>query len=178
MHLPLRAQGATLTDEEAKILDDEFFLSNPLSHFSSRVSMLLKTARSNYEANPENEPEFFKALGLDRADTALKFDARHRSVQVAIDALSLRHQAAEALTRFIYARVAAAPRDGDAKSTWLAIAGSPTPMIRSSKPTRRRSMQTRADSSSCSSSPALLLRGRSWELLRRRWHGRITPCGC
>ncbi|WP_168698743.1 hypothetical protein [Gordonia paraffinivorans] len=55
MHLPLRAQGATLTDEEAKILDDEFFLSNPLSHFSSRVSMLLKTARSNYEANPENE---------------------------------------------------------------------------------------------------------------------------
>jgi len=101
MHLPIRAQGTTLTDEQAKILDDEFFLSNPLSHFSSRVSMLLETARSSYEASPENEPEFFKTLGLDSADSALKFDAQHRSVQVAIDALSLRHQAAEALTRFI-----------------------------------------------------------------------------
>lgn len=117
MHLPIRAQGTTLSDEQAKILDDEFFLSNPLSHFSSRVSMLLETARSNYEASPESEPEFFKALGLDRADMALKFDTQHRSVQAAIDALSLRHQAAEALTRFIYARVAATPRDGDAKCT-------------------------------------------------------------
>ena len=88
MHLPIRAQGTTLTDEQAKVLDDEFFLANPLSHFSSRVSMLLETARSSYEASPENEPEFFNALGLDSADTALKFDARHRSVQVAIDALS------------------------------------------------------------------------------------------
>lgn len=130
MHLPIRAQGTTLTDEQAKILDDEFFLSNPLSHFSSRVSMLLETARSSYEASPENEPEFFKTLGLDSADSALKFAPQHRSVQVAIDALSLRHQAAEALTRFIYARVAAAPRDSDAKSTWLAIADSPTPMIK------------------------------------------------
>ncbi|KAB1640690.1 hypothetical protein [Gulosibacter chungangensis] len=130
MHLPIRAQGTTLTDEQAKILDDEFFLSNPLSHFSSRVSMLLETARSSYEATPENEPEFFNALGLDSADTALKFDAQHRSVQVAIDALSLRHQAAEALTRFIYARVAATPRKGDAKSTWLAVADSPTPMTK------------------------------------------------
>ncbi|WP_188741788.1 hypothetical protein [Agromyces bauzanensis] len=130
MHLPIQAQATTLTPEQAKILDDEFFVSDPLSHFSSRASMLLETARSSYEANPENEPEFFKALGLDGADSALGFDTQHRSVQVAIDALSLRHQAAEALTRFIYARVAATPRPGDAKSTWLAIADSPTSMIK------------------------------------------------
>lgn len=129
MHLPIRAQGTTLTNEQAKTIDDEFFLSNPLSHFSSRISMLLETARSKYEANPENEREFFEALGLHNAGTALKFDTQHRSVQVAIDALSLRHQAAEALTRFIYARVAATPRDRDAKSNWLAIADSPTRMI-------------------------------------------------
>ncbi|SJM65112.1 hypothetical protein CZ774_13370 [Frigoribacterium sp. JB110] len=29
MHLPLRAQGTTLTEEQAKMLDDEFFRSNP-----------------------------------------------------------------------------------------------------------------------------------------------------
>ncbi|MCL3776629.1 MULTISPECIES: hypothetical protein [unclassified Actinomyces] len=129
MHLPLHAQDTTLTNEQAKILDDEFFRSDPLAHFSSRVSMLLETARSNYEASPKSEPEFFKALGLDNADSALKFDTQHRSIQVAIDALSLRHQAAEALIRFIYARVAAEPRRGDAKCTWLAIADSPTRMI-------------------------------------------------
>ncbi|WP_431826194.1 hypothetical protein [Microbacterium algeriense] len=130
MHLPIQAQATTLEPEQAKILDDEFFLSDPLSHFSARITMLLEASRSDYEASPENEPEFFRALGLEGADAALHFDGQHRRVQVAVDALSLRHQAAEALTRFIYARVAATPRSGDAASTWLAIADSPTPMIK------------------------------------------------
>lgn len=130
MHLPIRAQGTCLTDEQAKILDDEFFLSNPLDHFASRIAMLLETSRSTYEATPESESDFFSALGLEGAATVLKFNAQNRSVQVAIDALALRHQAAEALMRFVYARVAAEPRPGDARSTWLAIADSPTPMVK------------------------------------------------
>lgn len=130
MHLPIQAQGTTLTEEQAKILDDEFFLSDPIGHFASRATMLLEASHSNYKATPANETEFFNALSLDGADTALEFDDRHRSVQVAVDALSLRHQAAEALTRFIYARVAATRREGDATSTWLAIADSPTSMIK------------------------------------------------
>ena len=129
MHLPIQAQATTLKPEQAKILDDEFFLSDPLGHFSARITMLLEASRSDYEASPENEAEFFRALGLEGAGAALQFDAQHRRVQVAVDALSLRHQAAEALTRFIYARVAATPRSGDAASIWLAIADSPTPMI-------------------------------------------------
>ncbi|MPV49231.1 hypothetical protein GCG21_04275 [Pseudactinotalea sp. HY160] len=130
MHLPIQAQATTLEPELAKILDDELFLSNPLGHFSARITMLLEASRSDYQASPEVEAEFFRSLGLEGADAVLHFDVKHRRVQVAVDALSLRHQAAEALTRFIYARVAATPRSGDAASIWLAIADSPTPMIK------------------------------------------------
>ncbi|WP_161794564.1 hypothetical protein [Demequina globuliformis] len=125
MHLSIKAEGTTLTAQQAKILDDEFFLSDPFSHFTSRIAMLLETNHSDYQATPDKAGEFFDALGLDNAESVLGFNKERRSVQVAIDALSLRHQVAEALTRFIYARVAAVPRPGDARSTWLAIADSP-----------------------------------------------------
>lgn len=129
MHLPIQAQATTLSAEQAKVLDDEFFRANPLSHFASRATMLLEASRSTYRATPTNEPEFFDALGLVDAETALEFDGQQRSTQVAVDALSLRHQAAEALARFIYARVVATPAPGDAPCTWLAIADSPTNII-------------------------------------------------
>lgn len=129
MYLPISAQGVNLTAEQAKILDDEFYLSNPFDHFASRITMLLETSTSEYKATPSNQPKFFEALGLVDAELALDFDLQNRSVQVAADSISLRHQAAEALARFIYARVAAKPRNGDATSTWLAVADSPTRMV-------------------------------------------------
>lgn len=130
MLLPIQAQARALNAENANILDDEFFLSDPLGHFAARITMLLEASRSSYQATSESEADFFRALGLEGTDAVLNIDSRHRPVQVALDALSLRHQAAEALTRFIYARVAATPRSEDAESTWLAIADSPTPMIK------------------------------------------------
>lgn len=129
MFLNLRPQGRHLTDEQAKTLDDEFFLSNPLSHFTSRIATLLEADRADRKPDADNEPEFFHALGLADADDALTFSKRERNIQVAIDAVALRHQAAEALTRFIYGVAAATPKPGDAKCIWLAIADSPTRMI-------------------------------------------------
>lgn len=140
--------------------------------------MLLETGRSGYQATPNTEPEFFDALGLQGADSPLGFDARHRRVQVAVDALSLRHQAAEALTRFIYARVPAAPRAGDAKSTWLAIADSPTSMINVIEPTRQRSMRIRSDSWPYSSRVAPTLSSACMMLRRQRLPGQTTRFGC
>ncbi len=91
--------------------------------------MLLESSRSIRQSSIENEPEFYKALGIKEAEITLNLDTRQRGLQVAVDALALRHQAAEALTRFIYALTAAKPHAGDAESVWLAISDSPTQMI-------------------------------------------------
>jgi len=69
------------------------------------------------------------ALGLTKTDQLLVFEEQDRRLQVAVEALSLRHQAAEALLRFMYAVTAAKPKEGDAPSTWLAIADSPNALI-------------------------------------------------
>lgn len=129
MHLPLRTQGTTLTEEQAKMLDDEFLRSNPLGHFSSRIAALLETERSSVRPTSESNSAFFNALGLTESESLLGFNDQERRVQTALEALTLRHQAAEALTRFVYALAASKPRGGDARCIWLAIADSPIRMI-------------------------------------------------
>ncbi|AZZ48455.1 hypothetical protein C5E02_03760 [Rathayibacter rathayi] len=129
MHLHLRADSVHLSESHAKALDDEFFLSHPAAYFGSRISSLLAADRSAAAAAPADEPEFFAALGLTKTDTLPSFEEQDRSLQVAVEALSLRHQAAEALMRFMYAVTAAKLKEGDAPSTWLAIADSPTKLV-------------------------------------------------
>lgn len=129
MHLNLRADSVHLSENHAKVLDDEFFLSHPAAYFASRISSLLSAARSVAPPTPADEPDFFDALGLTNTDLLLLFDEQDRRVQIAVEALSLRHQAAEALLRFMYAVTAAKPRQGDAASTWLAVADSPNALI-------------------------------------------------
>lgn len=129
MHLHLRADSIHLSKSHAKVLDDEFFLSHPAAYFASRISSLLATEHSAAAATPGDEPEFFAALGLSKTDSLLAFDEQDRRLQVAVEALSLRHQAAEALLRFMYAVTAAKPKEGDAPSTWLLIADSPNALI-------------------------------------------------
>lgn len=129
MHLHLRAESVNLSESHAKALDDEFFLSHPAAYFASRIASLLAAERTTDSPTPTSEPEFFSALGLTKTDQLLSFEEQDRSLQVAVEALSLRHQAAEALLRFMYAVTAAKPKEGDARSTWLAIADSPTALI-------------------------------------------------
>lgn len=129
MHLHLPADSVHLSESHAKALDDEFFLSHPAAYFASRISALIAAERTTHSPTPTSEPAFFEALGLTKTDGLLSFDEQDRRLQVAVEALSLRHQAAEALLRFLYAVAAAKPKAGDAASTWLAIADSPTPLI-------------------------------------------------
>lgn len=129
MHLHLRATGIHLSEGHAKALDDEFFLSHPAAYFASRISLLLAAERSVAGPAQTDEPEFFNLLGLAETDGLLAFEEQDRRLQVAVEALSLRHQAAEALLRFMYAVTAAKPKEGDAPSTWLAIADSPNSLI-------------------------------------------------
>ncbi|WP_434513229.1 hypothetical protein ABUV18_03061 (plasmid) [Clavibacter nebraskensis] len=129
MHLHLRATSIQLSESHARELDDEFFLSHPAAYFASRISSLLAAERSAAVPAPADEPEFFAALGLGPADKVLAFEEQDRRLQVAVEALSLRHQAAEALLRFMYAVTAAKPKEGDAPSTWLATADSPNKLI-------------------------------------------------
>lgn len=129
MHLNLRADSIHLSDDHAKTLDDEFFLSRPVAYFASRISSLLTAERCEVVPTPAEEPDFFDALGLTEKDQLLVFEEQDRRLHVAVEALSLRHQAAEALLRFMYAVTAAKPKDGDASSTWLAIADSPNALI-------------------------------------------------
>ncbi len=126
MHLHLRPEGVALTEAQAKALDDEFFLARPMAHFSSRIAGLLEANKGASSITSESDPEFFAALGLVGADDKLAHSDRERKLQVSIDAVALRHQAAEALIRFLFAVSAAEPRGNDAPSTWVAVADSPT----------------------------------------------------
>lgn len=126
MYLHLQAESVNLSDSHAKALDDEFFLSRPAAYFASRISSLLAADRATDSPTPASEPDFYASLGLGDADTVLYFEEQDRGLQVAVEALGLRHQAAEALLRFVYAVTAAKPKGGDSPCTWLAIADSPT----------------------------------------------------
>ncbi|KYJ97535.1 hypothetical protein AUV07_15010 [Microbacterium sp. CH1] len=129
MQLPLHAHGPSLTSDQARMLDDEFFHSNPLGHFSSKIANLLEAESTSSHPTAESHSEFFDALGVTESEFLIDFDEQERRVQTAIEALALRHQAAEALTRFTYAVAASTPNGRDARCVWLAIADSPTRMI-------------------------------------------------
>ncbi|ROQ04941.1 MULTISPECIES: hypothetical protein [unclassified Curtobacterium] len=124
MYLGIRPEGVALTPEQAKLLDDEFFLANPLEHFTARIHLLLGSELT--APTRDTHPKFFEALGLAGVDTLPTAVKQREDVHRAIDAVVLRHQCAEALERFLYALTAARPRGDDAPCTWLAIADSPT----------------------------------------------------
>lgn len=46
MHLHLRADAVNLSEQYARKLDDEFFLSRPAAYFSSRISSILAAEHS------------------------------------------------------------------------------------------------------------------------------------
>lgn len=125
MYLEVHPEGPSLTPAQAKTLDDEFFRSDPGSHYSSRIAGLLRDADAAPTLSRAEQPAFFKALGI-RTDELSVGKPEDHDMQVAVDALALRHQCAEALSRFVYAVSTATPRQGDAPCTWLAVSDSPT----------------------------------------------------
>ena len=105
-------EGQDLTEEQALELDDTFLASDPFQYFSSRIASLLRWhegAPMSDAPLPEPEPgsiraEFNQYLQRPAADGPFKDLDVH--VQVAADALAVRHHAAEALLRLACARLA------------------------------------------------------------------------
>lgn len=128
MYINIRADGVALSAANAKALDDEFFRSRPTSYFAARMEMILKASADSEPAGPSDFPDLLTALGLSD-DDVLHFEPEDRRLQLAVDALALRHHVAEALVRFLYALVAATPRGADAPCSWLAVAESPQRLI-------------------------------------------------
>lgn len=122
MLLPVTPTGRDLTPEDAKALDDEFFRSDPRSYFNARISATLDAHRAAQVPSPATDGEFFAAIGLQDSDLALTFDESARRTQAAIDAVALRHHAAEALVRFIHGVAVSKPHGNDARCVWIQIA--------------------------------------------------------
>ena len=117
--------GPALTAEQAKILDDEFFQARPLAYFSARISALLSASSEQNEVTAGDAVGFLKALGDLELANILEHGDSDRDLQVALDSVSVRHHAAEALIRMLHAVVVAKPRTGDAACTWATITDGP-----------------------------------------------------
>ena len=122
--------GRHLSEEQARELDDTFLASDPFSYFQSRIASLMSWDESVPDENqplPDPEPGSIRArfnAYLQRPAAAGPFDKLDVHAQVAADALSVRHHAAEALVRLACARLAPQPLGG-ARCLWAEMAASP-----------------------------------------------------
>ena len=123
--LPITPNGPHLSTQHAKTLDDEFFRSNPLAYFSSRIAGLLDAQHNSNHPSPESAAAFLDVLSLNKTDSVFAFSDRDRGMQVAVDAIALRHHAAEGIIRLLYALTVARPDGSDAPCAWLALARCP-----------------------------------------------------
>ncbi|MET0887793.1 MAG: hypothetical protein ABWX92_15235 [Mycetocola sp.] len=114
--------GPKLTADQAQELDDEYFSSRPLNYFSARINSLLQSHDSAGTPGPSTEA-FYSGLGLGRGDL-LQFEDDDRKLQVAVDALALRHHVAESVLRLLHA--ISTPSGPDPISIWATITDGPT----------------------------------------------------
>lgn len=115
--------GTQLSEEQARLLDDEYLLSRPLQYFSARISSLLSTTPGSL--GQASETVFLRALGLSELGSTLVYDASDAELQTAVDALALRHHTAEALARLLHALLVGESDRGDAPSLWAVITDGP-----------------------------------------------------
>lgn len=121
--------GPSLTREQARELDT-FLSSDPFQYFCSRIASLLawqEQAPAGAVPLPDAEvgsirAEFNRYLQRPACDGPLKQLDVH--AQVAVDALAVRHHAAEALLRMACARLAPVQLSG-AHCLWAQVASGP-----------------------------------------------------
>lgn len=126
--------GPLLTAEQRQRLDDTFLSSDPFEYFSVRIEMLLRWADSSgipssptaqADSNQKTSKirdQFSRFLGRS-PDFALTASSRSVSTQVATDAYTLRHHAAEALVRL--AAVILARTENSTTCFWEALSTGP-----------------------------------------------------
>jgi len=121
----IKPEGSALSANQAKALDDEFFRFRPLAYFNARIAALLTAHEVTVRPSGAGLAPFRTVLGLSPEVDPLEFDDTERHLQVAADAVGLRHHAAETLLRFLHYLTASQPTEGDAPCAWLQIADGP-----------------------------------------------------
>jgi hypothetical protein len=119
--------GPVLNADECRALDDEFFATDPTSYFRSRIDALLDwvdQANSDHQEISAERRRFQDILGP-AASARYPTTAEQRRLHVAIDAVQLRHHAAEALLRLIHARLRCR-KSTQPCSLWMALIQTPT----------------------------------------------------
>jgi len=119
--------GPELTADECRALDDDYFSSDPFSYFRSKIDALLDWSDDVIEAPPElseNRRRFCELVGS-AAEACYPTTQEARRTQVALDAIQLRHQTAEALLRLIHARLTCRS-SADSRSLWMELTRTPS----------------------------------------------------
>ena len=125
--------GANLTAEQRQELDDTFLSSDPYAYFSARIEMLLRWADSADDSRElpvetahdaqNTAGRFARLLGRSAGFISEASSPRSLATQVATDAYTLRHHAAESLVRLTSAL---SPRMEVAEScVWEALSTGP-----------------------------------------------------
>lgn len=121
-----RPSGPALTADLARELDDSFFTSDPHGYFSGRIALMLRPGPGG---SSEVESPLQKRLVTLLTDVGRSVTVptdRSYELQIAVDALAVRHHAAEALLRLTHALLAPVPQSSG--STWAAVSLGPTGM--------------------------------------------------
>lgn len=121
------AKGPELNADECRALDDDFFTSDPTSYFRSKIDALLNWVDQEGSDNQEisaDRRRFQEILGA-AASARHPTTAEQRRLHVAVDAIQLRHHAAEALLRLIHARLTCRASSQPC-SLWMSLIQTPT----------------------------------------------------
>ena len=111
-----------ISPEQALVLDDSFYSSNPMAYFQSRVDSLI-----TWSAGPT--VDYTTGLGYELltllrlpGEAAGQTDDQVRSMQIASDAFSLRHHIAECTIRLFAALIRKGEGDSRHAALWAEIA--------------------------------------------------------
>src|SRR3712207_3762103 len=102
----IRPGGPQLSEEQARELDDRYLGSQPFHYFRARLwSLVSELQPPATAAASELGAAVARRLGWppEMAEDVLTAPSPARELQVAVDALSLRHHAAEALLSLYHA---------------------------------------------------------------------------
>jgi ABC-type transporter Mla subunit MlaD len=117
--------GAEPSAEQIRDLDDTYLSSDPTGYFRARIDALLSWAAAPLApATSELAQDFETILGA-VASARRPLTEMDRRLQVAVDALQVRHQAAEALLRLLHARIGHREKP-ELRSLWLTVIETPT----------------------------------------------------
>lgn len=116
--------------EHAKELDDEFFQSRPIGYFASRIESLLRDRpKGSAPSFGTHGEEFASRCGVESPSDVLGVSEEDWELQVAVDAFSVRHHAAESLVRLYHALTIGAESEAAARSTWCAVVEGPSKTV-------------------------------------------------